>query len=116
MLTRTHPILRTAFVSHSCQVYQIILRSWHPEFLRYQCQSWRLSNLAAKLVKRDQSLSVNFRRPITKFSYLDAGKSSILVIRLSRAQYDDLSIPTLIQDLDRFYRYSKLLTQSPGLF
>ncbi|KAI1636622.1 hypothetical protein F4809DRAFT_641290 [Biscogniauxia mediterranea] len=114
MLTKTHPILRTAFVSHSRQIYQTVLRSWHPEFLRYQCQSWRLSNLATKLIKREQPLPIDFRRPITKFTYLDAGKSSMLVMRLSRAQYDDLSISTLIQDLDRFYRCSDLLTQNPG--
>ncbi|KAI5920857.1 hypothetical protein F4810DRAFT_713056 [Camillea tinctor] len=114
MLTKAHPILRTAFVSHSRQIYQTVLRSWHPEFLRYQCQSWRLSNLATKLVKREQPIPVDFRRPITKFSYLDAGKSSILVMRLSKAQYDDLSVSTLLQDLDRFYRCSDLSTRNPG--
>ncbi|KAI0399994.1 hypothetical protein F4802DRAFT_514907 [Xylaria palmicola] len=114
MLTKAHPILRTAFVSHSRQVYQTVLRSYRPEFLRYQCQNWRLNNLAAKLVKRDQPLPIDFRRPVTKFSFLDAGKSSILVMRLSRAQYDDLSIPILVRDLGRFYRQTGPVTQSTG--
>lgn len=114
MLTKAHPILRTAFVSHSRQVYQTVLRSYRPEFLRYQCQNWRLNNLAVKLVKRDQPLPIDFRRPVTKFSFLDAGKSSILVMRLSRAQYDDLSIPILVRDLGRFYRQTGPVTQSTG--
>ncbi|KAI8625054.1 hypothetical protein F5Y19DRAFT_489906 [Xylariaceae sp. FL1651] len=112
MLTKAHPILRTAFVSHSRQVYQTVLRSYRPEFLRYQCQNWRLNNLAVKLVKRDQPLPIDFRRPVTKFSFLDAGKSSILVMRLSRAQYDDLSIPILVRDLGRFYRQTGPVAQS----
>ncbi|KAI1174217.1 hypothetical protein F4777DRAFT_580140 [Nemania sp. FL0916] len=114
MLTKAHPILRTAFVSHSRQVYQTVLRSYRPEFLRYQCQNWRLNNLAVKLVKRDQPVPIEFRRPVTKFSFLDAGKSSILVMRLSRAQYDDLSIPILVRDLGRFYRQTGPITQSTG--
>ncbi|KAI0859916.1 hypothetical protein F4860DRAFT_236272 [Xylaria cubensis] len=114
MLTKAHPILRTAFVSHSRQVYQTVLRSYRPEFLRYQCQNWRLNSLAQKLIKRDQPLPIDFRRPITKFSFLDAGKSSILVMRLSRAQYDDLSIPILVRDLGRFYRQTGPVTQSTG--
>ncbi|KAI8943992.1 hypothetical protein F4801DRAFT_573266 [Xylaria longipes] len=114
MLTKAHPILRTAFVSHSRQVYQTVLRSYRPEFLRYQCQNWRLNSLAMKLVKRDQPLPIDFRRPVTKFSFLDAGKSSILVMRLSRAQYDDLSIPILVRDLGRFYRQTGPITQSTG--
>ncbi|KAI2468880.1 hypothetical protein F4781DRAFT_249157 [Annulohypoxylon bovei var. microspora] len=115
-LTKAHPVLRTAFVSHDRQLYQTVLRSYRPEFLRFQCQSWRLSNLAAKLIKREQSALPDFRRPITKFFYLDAGKSSILLIRLSRAQYDDLSIPVLSQDLSRFYDCgcSDQVVQRPG--
>ncbi|KAI0798371.1 hypothetical protein GGR55DRAFT_684710 [Xylaria sp. FL0064] len=114
MLTKAHPILRTAFVSHSRQVYQTVLRSYRPEFLRYQCQNWRLNNLALKLIKRDQPLPIDFRRPVTKFSFLDAGRSSILVMRLSRAQYDDLSIPILVRDLGRFYKQTGPITQSTG--
>ncbi|KAI1382860.1 uncharacterized protein F4822DRAFT_99196 [Hypoxylon trugodes] len=103
MLTKAHPILRTAFVSHGRQLYQTVLRSCRPEFQRYQCQGWRLSNLVTKLVKGEQPLPVDFRQPITKFFYFDAKKSSALVIRLSRAQYDDHSMRVLVQDLSQFY-------------
>ncbi|KAI1764836.1 hypothetical protein GGR53DRAFT_295588 [Hypoxylon sp. FL1150] len=114
MLTRSHPILRTAFASHGRQLYQTVLRSYRPEFLRYQCQSWRLANLATKITKREQPQPVDFRRPITKFAYLDAGKSSILIMRLSRAQYDRLSLPVLLRDLDRFYSRSDGFVRRPG--
>ncbi|KAI1452670.1 hypothetical protein F4805DRAFT_21430 [Annulohypoxylon moriforme] len=103
MLTKAHPILRTAFISHGHQLYQTVLRSYRPEFLRVQCQSWRLGNLATKIIKREQSEAPDFRRPMTKFFYLDAGKSSTLLIRLSRAQYDDFSLPILARNLGWFY-------------
>ncbi|OTA98596.1 hypothetical protein M426DRAFT_69458 [Hypoxylon sp. CI-4A] len=114
MLTKSHPILRTAFASHNRQLYQTVLRSYHPEFLRYQCQGWRLGSFTTKLIKREQSLPLDFRQPITKFSYIDAGKSSTLVIRLSRAQYDELSLRILIQDLSRLYSCTDQVIQRPG--
>ncbi|KAI2622291.1 hypothetical protein GGS21DRAFT_541594 [Xylaria nigripes] len=114
MLTKAHPILRTAFVSQNRQVYQTVLRSYRPEFLRYQCQGWRLTNLATRLIRRDQPQPIDFRRPVTRFSFLDAGRNSILVMRLSRAQYDDLSIPILVRDLGRFYQHTGSVTPSTG--
>ncbi|KAI1134329.1 hypothetical protein F5Y05DRAFT_238615 [Hypoxylon sp. FL0543] len=114
MLTKAHPILRTAFVSHGRRLYQTVLRSYRPEFLRYQCQSWRLSSSAAKLIKSDQTAPVDFRRPITKFFHLDAGKCSILVMRLSRAQFDDRSLPMLVHDFSRFYGFTGRVVGHPG--
>ncbi|XDG02750.1 hypothetical protein ABKA04_002365 [Annulohypoxylon sp. FPYF3050] len=116
ILTKAHPVLRTAFVSHDRQLYQTVLRSYRPEFLRFQCQSWRLNSLAAKIIRREQSEPPDFRRPITKFSYLDAGKSSVLLVRLSKAQYDDLSLPLLSEDLSRFYGldYGDQVIPRPG--
>ncbi|KAI1476528.1 hypothetical protein F4774DRAFT_392620 [Daldinia eschscholtzii] len=114
MLIDAHPILRTAFVSHNQQLYQAVFRSHRPEFLKYQCQSWRLGNLTTKLIKREQAKPIDFHQPITKFSYLDAGRSSVLIIRLSRAQYDEISIPVLLGDLTRFYNHSDQLLKRPG--
>lgn len=114
LLTMAHPILRTAFVSHNRQLFQTVIRTYHPQFQRYQSNSWRLSGLAAKVVKRDQMIPVDFRQPATKFWYIDALKQSVLVMRLSRAQYNDLTLPTLISDLSRFYEQGDLPTPRPG--
>ncbi|KAI1799247.1 hypothetical protein F4811DRAFT_116497 [Daldinia bambusicola] len=115
-LIDAHPILRTAFISHRHKLYQAVFRSHHPEFPKYHCQSWRLGNLTAKLIKREQAKRVDFCQPVTKFSYFDAGKSSVLVIRLSRAQYDALSIPVLLSDLTRFYNHSDHIIKRPGFY
>lgn len=114
LLTMAHPILRTAFVSHNRQLFQTVIRTYHPEFRRYQSNSWRLSGLATKLVKRDQLMPVDFRQPATKFWYLDAPKQSVLIMRLSRAQYNELTLPTLISDLSRLYEQGELPSTRPG--
>lgn len=38
---------------------------------------------------------------------MDGGKSSILLLRLSRAQYNDTTLTTLIRDLGRFYEHGE---------
>ncbi|KAH6639924.1 hypothetical protein BKA67DRAFT_587913 [Truncatella angustata] len=114
LLTMAHPILRTAFVSHNRQLFQTVIRTYHPEFQRYQSNSWRLGGLATKVVKRDQMMPVDFRQPATKFWYLDAYKQSVLIMRLSRAQYNDLTLPILISDLSRFYEQADPPTPRPG--
>ncbi|KAI5864131.1 hypothetical protein GGS23DRAFT_619944 [Durotheca rogersii] len=114
LLVQAHPTLRTAFISRRRKLYQTVLRSYHPEVSREQCQSWRLSSLASKSIKKDQQAPVDFRRPVTKFFYFDAGKSSILIMRLSRAQYDDLSLPVLMRDLGKLYQQNTLTNRYPS--
>ncbi|KAK8006105.1 hypothetical protein PG991_012402 [Apiospora marii] len=121
LLTLAHPILRTTFATHDRRLWQVVLR--HPQahaphrlvdFGRYQCPGWRLSALAGKLVRRDQVAPVDFRKPVTKFFYLDGGKNAVLLLRLSRAQYNDLSMPVLLKDLSRLYEQGELSTQNAG--
>ncbi|ROT38291.1 hypothetical protein SODALDRAFT_185845 [Sodiomyces alkalinus F11] len=98
-----HPILQTAFVVHERKVYQIALRLFKPEFRKIQCPSWRLSHLADRLIKKDQTEPITLGTPVTRFFYLESGKQSTLIMRLSKAQYDDASVAILIQDLKKIY-------------
>ncbi|RYO92776.1 hypothetical protein DL762_001482 [Monosporascus cannonballus] len=104
-LVEAHPILRTGFALRGRQIFQTVFRpqSYHPEFQRYRSPDWRLSGLTTKLIKRDQSLPVDFRHPLTKFMFIDGGKTSTMVLRLSRAQYDEASLPSLLGHLSRLY-------------
>jgi acyl-CoA synthetase (AMP-forming)/AMP-acid ligase II len=98
-----HSILRTAFVPYNRRVYQAVLKSPTIEFKKQFCATWRLANMTEKAIRKDQSAPIAFCSPMTKFMFLDAGKQSTLVIRLSKAQYDDLSIALLVKDLKRLY-------------
>lgn len=103
MLVSKHRILRTAFIAHQRQVWQVILRHSSPEFRRYHCARWRLTHLAAKLAKMDQAEPVSLGDPIVRFMFLDGGKQSLLIMRISHAQYDGMSIPVLVTDLADLY-------------
>ncbi|KAK2041016.1 AMP-binding enzyme [Colletotrichum somersetense] len=102
-LAKIHPILRTAFVSHGRRVYQVALKSFSPEFKRVEVPHWRVSAMTEKIIKRDQTGSFDLEVPMTKFFFIDAGKQSNLVLRLSGAQYDGASISLLLQHLKSIY-------------
>ncbi|KAL8344361.1 hypothetical protein RB601_004741 [Gaeumannomyces tritici] len=103
-LVTIHPVLRTAFVPHKRRMYQIVFKSSAgADFKRYLCPSWRLAAFAEKVIKKDQAAPLAFASPMTKFILLDGGKQSTLLLRLSRAQYDDLSVALLVKDLKKLY-------------
>lgn len=101
-LVKTHPILSTLFVTHNRRVYQVVADT-APEYARVQTPSWRLATVIEKTLKKDQPCTVVMEKPITKFTFVDGGKQSALVIRMSTAQYDDSTLPLLLQDFKRIY-------------
>ncbi|ROW17134.1 hypothetical protein VPNG_01358 [Cytospora leucostoma] len=125
ILASVHPILCTAFIPHvegqTRKLYQVVLKNHSVDFKHVpRVQSWRLSAAVEKEVKRDrvklQSRSELdlFVRPITKFTFLDGGRTSALVLRLSRAQYDDQSIAWLLKDLRKLYDGGQNPPRRPG--
>ncbi|RYP52619.1 hypothetical protein DL768_002269 [Monosporascus sp. mg162] len=106
-LVEAHAILRTGFALRGRQIFQTVFppQSFQPESQHHRSSDWRLNSLVTKLIKRDQSLPVDFRYPITKFMFIDGGKTTTMVLRLSKAQYDEASLPSLLGDLSRLYNH-----------
>ncbi|KAH6986345.1 hypothetical protein BKA56DRAFT_670510 [Ilyonectria sp. MPI-CAGE-AT-0026] len=102
-LTKLHPALRTAFVFHGKQVYQVLCSSFQPAFETFQCPTSRLESVAEKVVTQNQSIEFQPHVPTTDFTYLDAGEQGTLIVRLSKAQIDDASVSLLVQDLTALY-------------
>ena len=115
-LTSTHPILRTGFESRGQRLMQTVFRpqTYSPTFRRYRCPGWRVHEVVKGLIERDQSRPVDFRKPITKFIFVQGGKVSSLVMRLSRAQYSEATLPLLLRDLGRLYDDSDSVERQPG--
>lgn len=113
-LVDIHPIMRTAFIPYNRRVYQAVLKAPEIEFKRQSCPTWRLSSLLEKAIRKDQSAPIAFCSPMTKFIFLDGGKQSSLVMRLSKAQYDDLSIALLVKDLKRLYDGTQSTPRRPS--
>lgn len=123
ILASIHPIMRTAFIAHvegqNRKLYQVVLKNHKVDFKHVpRVQSWRLSATLEKEIKRDREALLTqcdlFASPITKFIFLDAGKTSTLVLRLSKAQYDDCSIALLIKDLKKLYDGGANPPRRPG--
>lgn len=123
ILTSIHPILRTAFVTHvegqTRKLYQVVLKTQNVDFKHIpRVQSWRLTASIEKEIKKDRERLATeheiFARPLTKFLFLDAGKTSALVLRLSRAQYDDQTIALLVKDLKKLYDGGHNPPRRPG--
>ncbi|KAK1776635.1 hypothetical protein QBC45DRAFT_211717 [Copromyces sp. CBS 386.78] len=102
-LVTIHPILRTALVPHNRKVYQAVIKSANVEFKRHTCPTWRLNTVMEKSIRKDQASPVAFCSPMTKFIFIDGGKQSILILRLSKGQYDDLSMGLFVKDLKKLY-------------
>jgi non-ribosomal peptide synthetase component F len=115
-LCKVHPILRSTFITHNRKTYQVDVKTFTPDFKRYLCPGWRLSGLTEKMIKKDQMEAIAFGTPITKFMFVDAGKTSTLIVRLSTAQYDEASIGLLLQDLKTVYCGVKNPPRRPTYF
>lgn len=115
-LTRLHPIFRTGFCIHDRRVYQVLLDNFRPEFQRYPCPAWCLGSVADNVLAEDQEVDFNPEDPLTKFTFLDAGQQSTLIVRLSSAQIDEAAVSLFVQDLAALYEgYGKVSTR-PNFF
>lgn len=103
-LVARHPILRTVFVAHQRYLWQVVLDNLDLEFTTHRCAKWRQGHLARRLIKSDQAKPVRLGQTYVRFEYLNGGKSgSLLIMRISHAQYDGMSIPVLFEDLCALY-------------
>lgn len=103
-LVARHPILRTVFIAHQRCLWQVVLDKMAVNFTTYRCGKWRQGHLANKLIKADQAKPVSLGQQYIRFIYLDGQKSGgLLILRISHAQYDGMSIPVLFEDLCALY-------------
>lgn len=116
LLTRTHPILRTAFVSHEDHVYQVLNSTFKPTFQRLPCPGGHVESMAEKLITKSETLPFDISVPLTLFTFLDAGQHSKLIIRLGRAQVDEASVPLLVNDLKTLYEDPNVDLSSSSFF
>lgn len=108
-LVARHSILRTVFLPHQRRLWQVVLDKVELAFTTHRCGKWRQGHLAQKLIKADQGKLMELGQPYVRFMYLDGGRSGgLLVMRISHAQYDGMSIPVLFEDLCALYEEGKV--------
>ena len=117
-LARVHPVFRTAFWVYDRRVYQVLLDSFKPKFQRQTCPSWSLDSVADKVIAEHQEAEIKPQEPATKFTFLDSGYQSTLIVRLHRAQIEEAAIALLVQDLAALYEYEGqgIIARKPNFF
>ncbi|RAK78928.1 acetyl-CoA synthetase-like protein, partial [Aspergillus fijiensis CBS 313.89] len=109
-LIRKHPILRTIFLPYQDQCMQIVLRDINLPFevVHSTSGSQSLDMIARSLAMQDRQIRYQTTQPIVKFTLIQAQDSHkaeppILIMRLSHAQYDGLSLRPLLHHLANLY-------------
>ncbi|KAH2313445.1 hypothetical protein LV164_002437 [Aspergillus fumigatus] len=112
-LVKTHEILRTVFISHESSFLQVVLNELEIPVRAHKTDK-QLDQYVASLFREDIESNFQLGCPFLRLFYVEGNNSeSCLVIGLSHAQYDGVSLPRLLQDLDALYTGTQLATFSP---
>ncbi|KFY52999.1 hypothetical protein V496_07991 [Pseudogymnoascus sp. VKM F-4515 (FW-2607)] len=112
-LVKTHDILRTVFIEHKSAFFQVILDEFESPVTTHRA-SGDLKQYVADLC--NTHIEVDFRLGTSFFTlqHVEGNDGQeCLIIGLSHAQYDGMSLPRLLQDLEALYTGAKLVGFEP---
>lgn len=102
-LVKTHDILRTVFIEGNDTIFQVVLNEFDVPLTTHLANR-DLDSFVKDLCAEDINSDFQLGSPFFKFIHIadDDGKEC-LVLGLSHALYDGLSLPRLLQDLEALY-------------
>lgn len=103
-LVKTHDILRTVFIEHGSKFFQVILGEMGAPVTKHVADKG-LEQFVAELCTADIESDFNLGSSFFKVFHV-AGQHGqhALVLGLSHAQYDGMSLPRILQDLETLYK------------
>ncbi|OQE42297.1 hypothetical protein PENCOP_c004G08019 [Penicillium coprophilum] len=112
-LVKTHDILRTVFIEHESSFLQVVLQDAHAPIVMHQTDK-DIEQYATELCKVDIESNFELGSPFLKIFHVQgADGKHCLVLGLSHAQYDGVSLPRLLQDLETLYAGGKVVDFEP---
>jgi amino acid adenylation domain-containing protein len=107
-LVKTHDMLRTVFVQHESEYYQVVLEDLEAP-IALESVDATLGQGINELCLADADSDYSLGSPFLKASLVESkdGRTG-LVVRLSHAQYDGVSLPRLLRDLETLYTGAQL--------
>ncbi|KAJ9492309.1 hypothetical protein VN97_g923 [Penicillium thymicola] len=112
-LVKTHDILRTIFIEHESSYLQVVLQDSHVPVVMHQADK-EIEQYVTELCTADIESNFELGSPFLKLFHVQGtdGKHC-LVLGLSHAQYDGVSLPRLLQDLETLYAGDKVVDFEP---
>lgn len=113
-LIRAHEILRTAFVKHESKLLQVVLNMAEDTLISNVVATEGLNDFVNKLCVEDIENVMKLGSVFTRFFLVEgANGEHCLVLRLSHAQFDGVSLPMLLHDLEMLYNGQSIEREVP---
>jgi amino acid adenylation domain-containing protein len=104
-LIKRHAILRTAFVLENENTLQVVLRQLESPIVELEANETDLMKFAVAHSRKDSEFQQLYGKPPLQLTLIhDDEEHNVLIMRLSHAQYDGMSIPILMKDLMELYQ------------
>ncbi|QMW34815.1 hypothetical protein F9C07_2280446 [Aspergillus flavus] len=112
-LVRHFSILRTVFTEHDSQFWQVVLRQLDPVFLVIPTDD--LDETTQRVYEEGKAGDIQIEKPFIQFVLAQQrrGHAHRLIMRISHAQYDGVSLPTIWEALQNAYA-GQALSPSPS--
>jgi amino acid adenylation domain-containing protein len=102
-LVRIHEILRTAYVYHDGELVQAVLQEYKPEIAYYETGGATMEAFTAELISRDMGRPPRLGRPFVEFAILAGPLRHRILLRISHAEYDNISLSYFVEHLRAIY-------------
>ncbi|KAM0256530.1 hypothetical protein ACHAQJ_004941 [Trichoderma viride] len=102
-LVTRNEILRTVFAEHENQGYAVVLEELVPPFVEYAIDG-DVESFAKQLCRLDAMTRMPLVSSFVKWFLVESSTGqSCLIFRLSHAQYDEICLPIMLQQLSSLY-------------
>ncbi|KAJ6114384.1 hypothetical protein N7486_000162 [Penicillium sp. IBT 16267x] len=112
-LIKTHEILRTVFIKHESKFYQVVLNEMETPLTKHLADD-DLEKSVKEVCAVHAELDFNLGSSFLQILHVEGRNGSeCLVLGLSHAQYDGVSLPRVLQDLETFYTGGEIAAHEP---
>ncbi|KAL4879115.1 hypothetical protein BJY04DRAFT_229461 [Aspergillus karnatakaensis] len=113
ILFKAHDILRTVFIEHGSTFLQVVLDNLEAPITKQQTDK-DLKQYVSELCNRDIESNFPLGSPFLNLFQIEGAEGrQALVLRLSHAQYDGISLPRLLRDLEGLYTGQEITIYEP---
>ncbi|OOF90053.1 hypothetical protein ASPCADRAFT_157524 [Aspergillus carbonarius ITEM 5010] len=104
-LVQAHDILRTVFIPHEASFLQVVIDKLEAPVAMHQATTSNIEEEVTSICKTHTESAFQLGSSFTQFLHVEdrTSSQSCLIIGLSHAQYDGVSLPLLLRDLETLY-------------